>query len=144
MSPETAVKRIHGAGQPFPGGRLGDAQLPGHLRERAPFQKVQGQNLPWPGVHLLQRAIEPLELVLASDEAGYGGHGVEGFSWTFAYEGVEGLEGTPRAWVFTYDRVRLPGVNRARIVVSPTGKVLSTTPPDLEQRIERYKASLEP
>jgi hypothetical protein len=69
---------------------------------------------------------------------------VEGFSWTFAYEGVEGLEGTPRAWVFTYDRVRLPGVSRARIVVSLAGKVLSTTPPDLEQRIERYKASLEP
>lgn len=69
---------------------------------------------------------------------------VEGFSWTFAYEGVQGLEGTPRAWVFTYDRVRLPGVNQARIVVSLTGKVLSTTPRDLEQRIERYKASLEP
>lgn len=69
---------------------------------------------------------------------------VDGFSWTFAYEGVEGLEGTPRAWVFTYNRVRLPGVSRARIVVSLAGKVLSTTPPDLEQRIERYQASLEP
>lgn len=69
---------------------------------------------------------------------------VEGFSWEFAFQGVEGIPGEPRAWVFTYNRVRLPGVRQARIVVSPTGKVLSTTPPDLEQRIERYKASLEP
>jgi len=69
---------------------------------------------------------------------------VEGFSWTFAYQGVEGLEGRPRAWVFTYSRVRLPGVRQARIVVSVTGKVLAVTPPDLERRIEAYKASLEP
>jgi hypothetical protein len=69
---------------------------------------------------------------------------VEGFSWTFAFEGVQGVEGNPRAWVFNYSRVRLPGVSQARIVVSPTGKVLSTTPPDLEQRIDRYRASLEP
>jgi len=69
---------------------------------------------------------------------------VEGFSWNFAYQGVEGLEGTPRAWVFTYDRVRLPGVSQARIVVSITGKVLSTTPRNLEQRIQAYKDSMEP
>ena len=69
---------------------------------------------------------------------------VEGFSWTFAYQGVEGLAGQPRAWVFTYDRVRLPGVRQVRIVVSVTGRILSLTPPDLERRIEAYKASLEP
>lgn len=69
---------------------------------------------------------------------------VDGFSWEFAYKGVQDLAGTPRAWVFTYNRVRLPGVQQARIVVSPAGKILSTTPSDLEERIERYKASLEP
>jgi hypothetical protein len=46
--------------------------------------------------------------------------------------------------VFTYSQIRLPGVRRVRIVVSPTGEVLSVAPPDLEERLETYRQSLEP
>jgi hypothetical protein len=35
-------------------------------------------------------------------------------------------------------------VRRVRIVVSPTGDVLSVTPSDLEDRLETYRRSLEP
>lgn len=63
---------------------------------------------------------------------------------TLAYQGVEDLPGRPRAWVVTYEQVRLPGVRRIRIVVSLTGKVLSVRPPDLTDQLEAYRRSLEP
>jgi hypothetical protein len=69
---------------------------------------------------------------------------VEGRSVRFAFEGVSSLAGSPRAWVFTYNRVRLPDVHRVEIVISLTGKVLSVTPRNLEQRLDAYEASLEP
>ena len=69
---------------------------------------------------------------------------VRGSETTFAWKGVQDLPGKPRAWVFTYTQIRLPGVRRVRIVVSPTGDVLSVTPPDLEDRLETYRRSLEP
>jgi len=69
---------------------------------------------------------------------------VSGPSSSFAFEGVPGVRGRPRAWVITYSQVRLPGVQRVRIVVSLAGKVLSVTPPDLESRLTAYRRSLEP
>lgn len=63
---------------------------------------------------------------------------------TFAYRGVQDLRGKPRAWVFTYSQIRLPGVRHVRIVVSPTGRVLAVTPPDLRERLEAFRQSLEP
>jgi len=69
---------------------------------------------------------------------------VSGPSSAFAFEGVQGVPGSPRAWVITYSQVRLPGVRRVRIVVSLTGKVLSVTPRDLEVRLAAYRRSLEP
>jgi hypothetical protein len=72
------------------------------------------------------------------------GSPVTGPSSAFALKGVRDLPAQPRAWVFTYSQVRLPGVRRVRIVVSPTGRVLSVTPADLEDRLEAYRQSLEP
>jgi hypothetical protein len=69
---------------------------------------------------------------------------VEGRTSTFAYGGVESVKGNPRAWVFTYSRVRLPGVSRVRVVVSVTGKLLAVQPADLEARLAAYERSLEP
>jgi hypothetical protein len=69
---------------------------------------------------------------------------IEGRAVRFAFEGVEKLPGSPRAWVFTYDRVRLPGVQSVEIIISPSGKVLSLRPRDLEQRLINYRKSLEP
>jgi hypothetical protein len=69
---------------------------------------------------------------------------VEGRTSTFSFRGVESVKGNPRAWVFTYSRVGLAGVNRVRIVVSVTGKLLAVQPPDLEARLVAYRRSLEP
>ncbi len=69
---------------------------------------------------------------------------ISGPSSTFAYRGVDDLRGKPRAWVFTYSQIRLAGVRGVRIVVSPTGDILSVRPPDLADRLEVYRRSLEP
>lgn len=69
---------------------------------------------------------------------------VRGPATTFEYRGVQDLRGTPRAWVITYSQIRLPGVRHVRIVVSPSGRVLSVTPADLKDRLEVYRQSLEP
>jgi hypothetical protein len=43
-----------------------------------------------------------------------------------------------------YSQSRLPDVRRVRIVVSPTGRIISVTPPDLKDRLDAYQQSLEP
>lgn len=63
---------------------------------------------------------------------------------TLAWQGVQDLPGKPRAWVITYSQIRLPGVRRVRIVVSLTGRILAVAPPDLQDRLEEYRRSLEP
>jgi len=65
-------------------------------------------------------------------------------SVTFAYGGVSDLPGRPRAWVIRYERTRLPGVRRAFIYVSLTGKLIATRPADLDQRLEAYEKSQQP
>lgn len=69
---------------------------------------------------------------------------VEGRTSSFAYQGVDFVKGNPRAWVFTYSQVRLPGVRRVQIVVSVTGRLLAVRPTDLEARLAAYRRSLEP
>ncbi len=59
----------------------------------------------------------------------------------FAFEGVSILKTRPRAWVFTYGSTSLPGVKGAQIVISATGKLLATRPPDLERRLEQQARS---
>ena len=63
---------------------------------------------------------------------------------TFAYRGVADLPGRPRAWVIRYEQTRLPGVRRALIYVSPTGKLIATRPADLDRRLEAWVKSQEP
>lgn len=69
---------------------------------------------------------------------------VRGAETSFAWGGVRDVPGKPRAWVITYTQNRLPGVPRARIIVSLTGRVLAVTPPDLSDRLEAHRRSLEP
>ena len=59
----------------------------------------------------------------------------------FAFGGISSLKTTPRAWVFTYGSTSLPGVERAQIIVSATGKLLATRPQDLERRLEQKARS---
>ena len=51
------------------------------------------------------------------------------------------LPDTPIAWVFTYRASNLPGVSRAQIYVSPTGKVIATRPRNLEAMLELWELS---
>jgi hypothetical protein len=69
---------------------------------------------------------------------------IRGPSTTFVWKGVQNLPGKPRSWVLTYSTSRLPDVQRVRIVVSPSGTILSVTPPDLRERLDAYRQSLEP
>lgn len=62
----------------------------------------------------------------------------------FEYKGVEELPGKPRAWVFTYTRSQLPGVRSARIYVTPTGKLITTRPRDLDRRLDAWAKAQEP
>ncbi len=59
----------------------------------------------------------------------------------FAFDGVPGIEGNPRAWVITYASSTLPGVKKAEIFVSPTGVLLGTRPANLDLRLERWANS---
>lgn len=61
-----------------------------------------------------------------------------GRTMVFDWDGVEGLRGTPRAWVITYTRSSLPGVRSARIVVSPSGELLSVQPPNLDEILDAW------
>jgi hypothetical protein len=65
-------------------------------------------------------------------------------SVALAYQGVEDLPGKPRVWVIRYERTRLPGVRRAFIYVSLTGKLIATRPVDLDQRLAAWEKSQEP
>jgi hypothetical protein len=60
------------------------------------------------------------------------------------FEGVTSLPGAPRAWVIHFERTRLPGVRRATIYVSLTGKLIATVPNDLDARIEAWERAQEP
>ena len=57
----------------------------------------------------------------------------------FYDKGVPGVAGMPKAWVVTYRSSQLPGAPIVQIVVSPTGKVLATRPPDLGRRVEEWE-----
>jgi hypothetical protein len=54
-------------------------------------------------------------------------------------KGVEGLEGNPRAWVYTYGPTQLPGVRTATIYVTLEGRLIRTRPRNLAERVELYR-----
>lgn len=60
---------------------------------------------------------------------------------TFVFKGVPDLPGRPRAWVITYTRSRLPGVQRAQIFVSATGDLIAIRPRDLDARLDQWEKS---
>ena len=62
-----------------------------------------------------------------------------GPSTSFAFNGVDELNGRRFVWVVEYTRSKLPGVSRAKFYVSPTGDMLATIPRDLGRRIEAWE-----
>ena len=57
----------------------------------------------------------------------------------FKFKGVEELDGNPRAWVHTYGPTQLPGVPQATIYVTWDGKLISTRPRNLADRVQLYR-----
>ena len=57
----------------------------------------------------------------------------------FKYKGVEELEGSPRAWVYTYSPTELPGVAEAKIYVTWDGKLIRTRPRNLAERVQIFR-----
>lgn len=57
----------------------------------------------------------------------------------FAYKGAPQLPGKQRVWVFTYNKSKLPGVDRAQIFISFNGRVVATRPADLDDRLTAYE-----
>ncbi|MBI4421785.1 MAG: hypothetical protein HY560_13250 [Gemmatimonadetes bacterium] len=62
----------------------------------------------------------------------------------FAFGGVAGLPGQPRAWEFTYSRASINANKPVKIYVSLGGDVLGTVPKDLDRRLEAYTKTREP
>lgn len=60
------------------------------------------------------------------------------------FAGVADLPGAPRAWVISYGRTQLPGIRRAVIYVSPSGKLIATRPRDLAARIDAWERAQQP
>jgi len=60
---------------------------------------------------------------------------LRGRSVAFNFQGVQGVPGTPKAWVFTYSHSTLPGVPNAQVIISYNGRVIATRPRDLQARL---------
>jgi len=69
---------------------------------------------------------------------------LSGRTVTFSFGGVEHLRGNPPAWIVSYRRSQLPGVQQATFYVSPTGKLIAVDPADLDVRLEAWAKSQEP
>ena len=62
-----------------------------------------------------------------------------GQSVSFAFDGVDELNGRRFVWVIEYSSSKLPGVRRARFYVSPTGDMVAVIPRDLDRHIEAWE-----
>jgi hypothetical protein len=54
------------------------------------------------------------------------------------WRGMSNLLEHPPWWRFDYGPTAIPGATRVRIEVNPWGKVISTDPADLEERIKAF------
>ena len=54
------------------------------------------------------------------------------------WSGLADIIKDPPWWRFDYGPTAIPGASQVRIEVSPWGKIISTEPEDLEQRIKAF------
>jgi hypothetical protein len=54
------------------------------------------------------------------------------------WQGLSSLAEHPPWWRFAYGPTAIPGAQRVRIDVNPWGKIISTDPPDLPERIAAF------
>jgi hypothetical protein len=60
-----------------------------------------------------------------------------------ALGGVKEIPDHPRAWEFNYSKVEANGNRPARVFVSLDGKIITTVPKDLDQRLEAWRKTKE-
>jgi hypothetical protein len=60
-------------------------------------------------------------------------------SVSFAFQGVDELNGRRFVWVIKYSASRLPRVRQATFYVSPTGDMVATNPANLDRMIEAWE-----
>lgn len=58
---------------------------------------------------------------------------------SFAFQGVDELNGRRFVWVIKYSASRLPRVRQATFYVSPTGDMVATYPANLDRSIEAWE-----
>jgi len=57
---------------------------------------------------------------------------------TIHWEGISNLLEQPPWWRFAYGPTAIPGAAQVVIDVNPWGKVISTTPSDLDERVKAF------
>ncbi|HEU4680207.1 MAG TPA: hypothetical protein VFS51_00595 [Gemmatimonadales bacterium] len=58
----------------------------------------------------------------------------------FAFDGVSGLPGQPRAWIMAYPEAERFGRDGAEVYISVTGNLLGTWPEDLEEQLDAQRS----
>ena len=58
-------------------------------------------------------------------------------------KGVPELPGQPRAWEFNFSRASVNGNRPAKVYVSLDGKIITTVPKDLGQRLDSWRHNRE-
>ena len=64
---------------------------------------------------------------------------LSGHSVSFAFDGVDALNGRRFVWIVDYRNSKLSGVRRATFYVSPMGDMIATVPADLDRRIDAWE-----
>jgi hypothetical protein len=54
------------------------------------------------------------------------------------WEGMSNVLEHPPRWRFAYGPTAIPGAPQVQILINPWGKVISTEPADLEQRVKAF------
>jgi hypothetical protein len=57
---------------------------------------------------------------------------------TIQWHGLAQVLEQPPTWRFAYGPTAIPGATRVTIEVDPWGKIISTDPPDLEDRLKAF------
>jgi hypothetical protein len=63
---------------------------------------------------------------------------------SFSFAGVEQVNDRRFVWIVHFAASRLPGVKRATLYISPTGRLLAMRPPDLDARLDAWERSRNP
>ena len=61
-------------------------------------------------------------------------------STTFLRDGLKSVRGRPKVWRFAFGPTEIPGAPKVRIYVSPSGELVATDPPDLQDHLRQFRS----